>query len=317
LWQGGTLKLRIVSLFSGCGGSDLGAINAGHKIIWANDILPVAKQTYLDNIPNVKYECKDIREIKQFPNADMLIGCYPCQGYTQGGRRVENDERNYLYREFLRCLRTTSPKFFVAENVSGMQKLFGGKFLRNQIYAYRAAGYRVTWASLDAKAFGVPQDRKRIFICGIRSDLGLAYTFPDATHGEGKLPYVTLKEAIGDLYKTNPWPKGEFDDSKFHWYYLSRNRKRGWHDVSYTIVANWRHVPLHPMGEPMFFISNDKWGLPKGRHRRLSYTECARIQGFPDSFKFNYGRIEERFKLIGNAVPPLLFQRIVEAFPKI
>ncbi len=106
-------------------------------------------------------------------------------------------------------------------------------------------GYKVVWNILKAHHYGVPQERKRLIIVGIRNDFDLEYKFPEATHGEEKsLPYVTIGEALKGLPE---WPIGEFCDDPFHWYYLSRNRRRNWDEVSKTIVSNLRHIPLHPI----------------------------------------------------------------------
>ncbi len=307
------MPLKVISLFSGCGGFDFGVKLAGHKIIWANDIYPPAAKSYIANFPEVEFFRGDIDNVKNFPKADMAVGCYPCQGFSVGGNRKSFDERNYLYRQFLRCIKTIKPKFFIAENVNGMAVLYNGRFLKNQLKAYRAAGYAVKWEVLDAKDFGVPQDRKRIFIVGVKKSVDFQYTFPKPTHGPGLKNYVTLRDSIWDLPR---WPEGEFYDEGFPWYYLSRNRKRGWDEVSYCILANWRHVPLHPMGKPMVYVSEDKWILPKGsRHRRLSWKECARIQSFPDNFKVE-DSLEAKYWQIGNAVSPSVAKAVISPFPK-
>lgn len=307
------MPLKVISLFSGCGGFDLGVKLAGHNIIWANDIYAPAAKSYQQNFPEVEFACCNIEEIKHFPKAEMVVGCYPCQGFSVGGNRKSFDERNYLYRQFLRSIKAIKPKFFVAENVNGMAVLYGGKFLKEQLDAYKATGYIVKWKLLNAKDYGVPQDRKRIFIVGVKKGIGFQYEFPAPTHGPDFKKYRTLRDAIWDLPR---WPKGEFHNGDFPWYYLSRNRKRSWDEVSYCILANWRHVPLHPMGKPMIYISKDKWILPKeSRHRRLSWKECARIQSFPDDFKI-IGSLQSKYWQIGNAVPPLLARAIVSKFPK-
>lgn len=306
------MGLATISLFSGCGGFDLGVMMAGHEVIWANDISLNAADTYRKNFPNIEFIPKNVRMVKEFPDADLVVGCYPCQGFSMGGNRLKDDRRNMLYLEFLRCLRQVQPRFFVAENVGGMKKLYNGRFLHNQLKVYSEAGYKVKHKLLNAKHYGVPQERKRIFIVGVREDINFEYKFPEPTHGPGLGEYVTLRDAIGDL---PPWPEGEYYNGDFPWYYLSRNRKRGWEGVSYCIIANWRHVPLHPLGKPMRYIGPDKWELPKGRHRRLSYRECARLQTFPDWFEVT-GSLRSKYAQIGNAVPPLLARQIVRQLPQ-
>src|SRR5439155_18974076 len=117
----GTNKwIRAISLFSGCGGSDLALHELGFHIVWANDVWELACLTYRDNIPNATIDCGDIRDFRRFHSANLLVGCYPCQGFTQGGRRKATDSINYLYREFDRVLRNILPEAFVVENVNGM-----------------------------------------------------------------------------------------------------------------------------------------------------------------------------------------------------
>lgn len=302
-------KVRTISLFSGCGGSDLALQDLGYKVVWANDITKVACQTYADNLGPV-IECGDITNFERFPTADFLVGCYPCQGFTQGGRRTVDDSVNFLYQQFDRVLRNVGPKAFVVENVNGMAFGENRKLLENQLCRYRLAGYRVAWRVLDAQHFEVAQTRKRVFIVGIRSDLDFEYQFPEALNGPGtsKLPR-SQKEALSGFPE---WPEGSFNVEPFHWYYLSRRRRHEWDEPSPCIVGHWRHVPLHPMSPPLKRVHTDKWIFSrKGPARRLAYKECAALQGFPRSFVWKRGSVRERFQMIGNAVPPPLFKAVV------
>lgn len=306
-----TPRLTAVSLFSGCGGSDHALQKIGYRVLWANDIWQTACDTYTDNLTDPKIECGDIRDFREFPNADLQVGCYPCQGYTQGGKRKwKTDERNYLYREFDRVLRRVAPKAFVVENVNGMVFGENRELLTNQLTRYRTAGYRVTWSVLNAKDYGVPQNRRRVFLVGIRSDQKFEFQFPKPSHGPGTgRPYVGQLAAIGSL---PDWPKGQFNTEPFHWYYLSRKRRHSWGKPSPCIVGHWRHVPLHPSSPPLRRIDTDHWEFArKGRARRLSYLECAALQGFPRGWVWSRGTLRDRFQMIGNAVPPPLFSRVV------
>jgi DNA (cytosine-5)-methyltransferase 1 len=304
-------KPTAISLFSGCGGSDLALENLGYRVIWANDIWKTACETYRDNLRNRQVECGDIRDFHKFPESDLLVGCYPCQGYTQGGKRNwKGDQRNYLYREFDRVLRHVRPRAFVVENVNGM--VFGDNhdLLMNQIVRYRLAGYRVKWAVLNAKDYGVAQNRRRVFLVGIRSDHELEYEFPKPTHGPGTdKSYSSQLRAIGSLSR---WPEGEFNTEPFHWYYLSRRRRHPWGQPSPCIVGHWRHVPLHPSSPPLRRINTDHWEFTRdGKARRLSYSECAALQGFPRSWAWKRGNVRDRFQMVGNAVPPPLFKAVL------
>ncbi len=309
-----------VSLFTGCGGSDAGLIEAGFSILLANDILPYARQTYLANFPDTEYLLRDVRTITAFPKADLVVGCYPCQGFSQGGTRQPGRNVNLLYQEFDRALRLIKPKAFIVENVSGMTRADFSHLLRNQLVRFKLAGYRVAHEIIDARRFGVPQERSRLFFVGIRSDLGAAYCFPRPTHaldaGGAERCCPTIKDAIGDLPL---WPEGGYDKQPFHWYYLSRNRYRGWDERSRTIVANSRHTPLHPVSPKLVRISTDKWRFASdGQARRLSYQEAACLQGLPCNMKFpdTYG-LRMRYRVVGNAVPPPVFREVARALPDI
>ncbi len=285
----------------------------GYDVVWANDIWQTACDTYKENLRDPKINCGDIRDFTKFPSAEILVGCYPCQGYTQGGKRNwKTDERNYLYREFDRVLRAVLPKAFIVENVNGM--VFGDNWdlLGNQITRYRMAGYRVKWSVLNAKDYGVAQNRCRVFLVGVRSDQIFEYEFPKPTHGPGTdKKYVGQRNVIGQLPR---WPEGEFNAEPFHWYYLSRKRRYPWGQPSPCIVGHWRHVPMHPLSPPLRRIDTDHWEFTRsGRARRLSYRECAALQGFPSFWKWTSGGIRDRFQMIGNAVPPPLFAEVGSA----
>ena len=307
-------KPKVVSLFSGCGGSDFGLGQAGFDVVFANDILPYARDVYLANLPDADFQLKSVSDIENFPSADLLVGCYPCQGFSQGGARDPNRKINYLYREFDRALRQIKPKAFIVENVSGMRRADYKHLLNNQVTRFRMAGYRVKYEVLDARDFGVPQQRKRIFIVGIRSDMGEQYEFPKPSHQFDN--YRTIGDAIGDLPE---WPKGEFNDEKFHWYYMSRDRYRGWDECSKTIVASSRHTPLHPLSPRLIKKATDKWVFEDNRPaRRYSFRECSRLQGFPENMIFpDTARLADKYKVVGNAVPPPLFSAVASALPDI
>lgn len=301
-----------VSLFTGCGGSDFGLHQAGIKVEFANDILPYARDVYLANLPETDYQVRDVAEIDSFPKSDLLVGCYPCQGFSQGGARKADRKVNYLYRQFVRALKSIKPKAFVVENVSGMQRADFSHLLRAQITQFRLSGYRVSWKIMNSADYGTPQERKRILIVGVRSDIGETFQFPEPTHGPGReKEFVTIRDAISDLPE---WPEGEYWTEPFHWYYLSRNRRRDWGEVSKTIVSHPRHMPLHPISPKLTRIHTDKWVWSEDRPaRRFSYREAARLQGFPKDMIFpdtEKGALRERYRVVGNAVPPQLFNSI-------
>lgn len=308
---------RVVSLFSGCGGSDVGAIAAGFEVVMANDILAYAKDVYQANHPETEYQLGDVAKIKRFPSAELLIGCYPCQGFSQGGVRDPSRKINTLYLEFARALNAVRPKAFIVENVSGMVRANFRHLLEDQFKVFGEAGYNLSAAVLNAADYGVAQERRRIFIVGLRNDLGANYAFPRPTHGDGApLPRATIRQALADMPE---WPEGEFYAKEFHWYYLSRDRYRAWDDVSRTILANPRHMPLHPMSPPMVKHGHNDWRFAEeGRARRFSYRESARLQGFAKDLKFPdtpAGSLDMRYRVAGNAVPPPLFEAVARTLP--
>ncbi|MBR0372565.1 DNA (cytosine-5-)-methyltransferase [Candidatus Saccharibacteria bacterium] len=202
-------KYKVISLFSGAGGMDLGFIQAGFDIVWANDNFPEAIDTYRRNIGNhIVYG--DIRMIKSedIPdNVDVVIGGFPCQGFSIANtRRSMKDERNFLYKEMLRIIRDKKPKMFVAENVKGILSMEKGEVIKMIKRDFESLGYYVEAKLLNAAEYGVPQQRERVVIIGNR--LGKSVTYPKKTHylpdskDEDKKnlsPAVSCKEAIGWL----------------------------------------------------------------------------------------------------------------------
>ncbi|HDX9050071.1 TPA: DNA cytosine methyltransferase [Yersinia enterocolitica] len=308
----------VVSLFSGCGGSDAGVINAGFDVLMANDILPYARDVYLANHPETDYVLGSIANVTSFPKSDLLVGCYPCQGFSQGGVRKADRKINTLYLEFARALNDIKPKAFIVENVSGMVRKNFQHLLEDQIKVFTDAGYRVSVKVLNAAEYGVPQERKRIFIVGIRNDFGIEYSFPEPTHGiNSASPFVSIKDAIGHLPE---WPVGEFYDLAFHWYYMSRNRRQDWTQISKTIVANARHMPLHPISPPLEKVKADVWRFTEDKQaRRFSYREASLLQGFNNLVfpETQTASLNMKYTVVGNAVPPPLFEAVARAIPNI
>ncbi len=196
------MKYKIVSLFSGCGGLDLGFIQVGFDIVWANDFFKDAVETYQKNIGN-HIILGDIIKIpsSNIPNDfDILIGGFPCQGFSVANtKRSMDDKRNYLYKEMLRVIKDKNPKFFVAENVKGLISMQQGKIIELIIDDFRKLGYKVDYRILKASDYGVPQNRERVIIIGNR--LGVENVFPTITHGNNSnlINYVTVEDVIGHL----------------------------------------------------------------------------------------------------------------------
>ncbi|MBN8832740.1 MAG: DNA cytosine methyltransferase [Sphingobacteriales bacterium] len=312
--------MKVVSFFAGAGGLDLGFEKAGFDVVWANEYDKEIWETYEKNHKNTVLDRRSIVDIpsSDVPDCDGIIGGPPCQSWSEAGsKKGIADKRGQLFYEFMRILADKKPKFFLAENVSGMLLPAHKEALANIKQMFTDIGYDLSFQLLNVSDFGVPQDRKRVFFIGYRKDLGIKFQFPTATTPENK---ITLEKAIGDL-KDNVLPakEGNYTNGKdclvknheymiggFSSIFMSRNRVRSWDEVSFTIQAGGRHAPIHPQAPKMKFIEQNLREFVKGKenlYRRLSVRECARIQTFPDSFTFHYSSVVAGYKMIGNAVP--------------
>lgn len=322
--------MKVVSFFSGAGGLDLGFKKAGFDIIWANEFDKEIWSTYQFNHPETILDTRSIVDIPadDVPDCDGIIGGPPCQSWSEAGalKGIE-DKRGQLFFDFIRILEAKQPKFFLAENVSGMlfKRHDGALAHIKELFKDAGVGYDLSFTMLNAIDYEVPQDRKRVFFIGIRRDLDLSFDFPKPL--ETKL---TLQDAIGDLADsalpakekqyTNAdlcaLPNHEYMTGGFSSIYMSRNRVRGWDEPSFTIQAGGRHAPIHPQAPKMVKVEKDKQIFAKGfedLYRRLSVRECARIQTFPDDFIFKYEKVNSGYKMIGNAVPVNLAFHLAKA----
>lgn len=312
--------MRVVSFFAGAGGLDLGFQKAGFDVVWANEYDKEIWETYEKNHPNTILDKRSIVDIPsdEVPECDGIIGGPPCQSWSEAGamKGIE-DKRGQLFYDFIRILEAKQPKFFLAENVSGMLLGRHSHALENIKDLFRNAGigYELSFEMVNACDYNVPQDRKRVIFVGIRKDLGFKYQFKKPNFAK-----LTLHNAIYDL-RENVLPaiannktngsnclirNHEYMTGGFSTIFMSRNRVRMWDEQSFTIQAGGRHAPLHPQAPKMKFIEqNIRVFVPGQEHlyRRLSVRECARIQTFPDDFIFHYDTIAAGYKMIGNAVP--------------
>lgn len=329
-------KLTTVSLFSGCGGMDKGFIgdfsvfenmnkkyfsSNSYNIVWANDIDPGAVETYKSNIGK-HIEAVDISLIsnEEIPDCDIVIGGFPCQDFSIAGKQKGlRSERGNLYKQMIRVVQNKKPKAFVAENVKNLlnPKLWDSN--RNQPVIkticedFEKLGYVVQYKCLNAPDYGIPQNRKRVFIVGIRNDIKSKFFYPKPIH-----PQMTSKEAIDDLWgkesDTNIFNHNQVSLAKFR--PISQNGMQGNEMIpanapSHTMRAEHHmniqahYRTLHPENE-----TDDRsyW-------RRLTVREAARLQTFPDSFKF-IGSKSDCYKQVGNAVPPILGWYIAKALEK-
>ena len=312
--------MKIASFFAGAGGLDLGFKKAGFDIIWANEYDKEIWETYQFNHPETILDKRSLVNVDadDVPECDGIIGGPPCQSWSEAGSlRGIKDKRGQLFFDFIRILEAKQPKFFLAENVSGMLLGRHSEALENIKEMFRNAGigYELSFQMINAVDYNVPQDRKRVIFVGIRKDLGFTYQFQNPS-----FPKLTLQDTIWDLQKgvlpakgTNKTngnecviPNHEYMTGGFSTIFMSRNRVRSWDEPSFTIQAGGRHAPIHPQAPKMKFIEqNVRIFVPGQEHlyRRLSVRECARIQTFPDDFIFKYENIAAGYKMIGNAVP--------------
>lgn len=313
--------MNIISLFSGCGGLDLGFERAGYNVIVANEFDPTIWDTFEANHPNTKLIKGDIRKIKEsdFPDEiDGIIGGPPCQSWSEAGaQRGIDDLRGQLFYEYIRILKNKQPKFFLAENVSGMLLGRHAEAVKNIVAMFEDCGYNVSINLVNAKDYGVAQERKRVFYIGFRKDLQVNFNFPEGSTKDN-IKKITLRDIIWDLqfnavpadkknyHNSNAINNNEYYIGTYSPIFMSRNRVKSWDEQAFTVQASGRQCQIHPQAPKMKFIEQNRREFVKGKeelYRRMTIREIARIQGFPDDFKFIYDYVENAYKMIGNAVP--------------
>lgn len=307
--------MKVISLFSGCGGLDLGFIKAGFNVVWANEYDKTIWETYKRNHKDTKLDERSILNIpsSEIPYADGIIGWPPCQSWSEAwSMRGIEDKRWQLFFEFIRVLRDKKPKFFLAENVSWILAPRHNEAVKNIIKEFESCGYDVNLKLLNAHDYWVAQDRKRVFFVWFRKDLNVTYSFPKPIKIK-----KNLRDAIWDLPKPQPsrnnkvvldldLPNHEYMTGGFSTMYMSRNRVRSWEEPSFTIQAGWRHAPIHPDAPKMTLVWLNKRIFEPWKeqlYRRLSIRECLRVQTFPDNFILYYNSLIDGYKMVGNAVP--------------
>lgn len=292
-------KFSVVSMFSGCGGMDLGFHGGftifGHEydllpfeVIWANEHNKAACRTYRKNL-GVEIKCEDVwTAMNSIPEqADVLIGGFPCQDVSVNGKREGvNGKRTGLYKAMIEGIKRAQPRVFVAENVKGLLMKDGGASIRQVVSDFEELGYKVSYELLDAANFGVPQTRERVIIIGVsEKDRKIAHPKPVLT----KRSWVTARAALEDLELVEETPEINHIWSRANKSAEQGNRKLVADRPGYTIRAECH-------GNIQYHYS---------LKRRISMREAARIQSFPDSFIFD-AKLRETERQIGNAVPPVL-----------
>ncbi len=307
-------KLRVVSLFSGCGGMDLGFKgdftylgkfypNNGFDIVFANDIFNEACLTY-ENYFNHAPVCHDIKEYLDqgnvIPHCDVVIGGFPCQDFSMSGKRKGlSSERGQLYLQMKRVIEMTQPELFIAENVKGLTNLGNALDIIKKDFASIEPRYNITHHLLMAADYGVPQTRERVFIIGTRQDSKVSFHEPIPTHAadgsDDREQWVTSFDAINDLLEINGKLKTDipnhtqYSKAKNYGSHLQGNKPIKRDFPSPTIRAQHHgNIEFH-----------------YNEHRRLTVRECLRIQSFPDDFEL-IGSASKAYVQVGNAVPPLL-----------
>lgn len=317
--------LKLVSLFSGCGGMDLGFVQAGYDIVFANDIDSDAVATYRENIGEIIQ--KDIREIHEddIPDCDIIVGGFPCQPFSSAGnRKGVADERGTLFHETVRIINKIQPKVVLFENVRGILSIKnddGSKLIDEIERILDESGYNVNYKLLKASDYGVPQNRYRVIIVGLRKDLNKSFVFPKPIQSDN----LTLGSVLEGL---NPNLANHE-----HWRFSPQSQEI----IPYIKEGgSWKDIPYDKLPERMKRIRDNikKYKSPNfyrrysrdeicgtitaaatpencgiihpTEDRRFTVREIARIQSFPDDFVFVANSIAGKYKIIGNAVPPKL-----------
>lgn len=352
---------RVCSLFCGAGGTDLGFLGGfdhlgvrfnklNFEVVWANDIDPDAVATYKANQSNFlgihPVHAGDVRkvDVANVPDFDVLLAGFPCQPFSNAGnRKGVSDDRGTLFEEVRRFITSKTPMAFVLENVKGILsiKMPDGSFVVDEIVKQlseveTASGdkvrYRIASPTLvKANEVGVPQQRQRVFIIGIREDLGVTFDWQSVMKyaSQEAIAKTTLKHVLQDVKKC---PQG-----KEVWAFSPQSAKmiplikRSWKDIPYDELPERLKKIRDDMARyrsPNFYrrfsvdevngtitasAQPENCGIihPK-EDRRYSVREVARIQSFPDQFIFFGRSIAEKYKVIGNAVPPVLAHTIAQ-----
>jgi DNA (cytosine-5)-methyltransferase 1 len=289
--------MNIISLFAGAGGLDLGFKQAGFEISWAIDNDADAVKTYERNL-GAHAVLGDVLDVNfgELGKPDGIVGGFPCQGFSVAntGRKID-DSRNTLYLSFVRAVRELRPKFFLAENVKGILSLGKGDVFQHILSDFTAAGYVCKYALVNASHYGVPQNRQRVLILGIRDDL-----VEDDFEWPPKPTTAQNPPTIGNALDGLPDPDDSHDILN-HVYSQFKLKFNGY-------ISNRAVDPNKP--SPTITARGDHRGGAMIIHhpsntRRLTCREAAIVQGFPMHFEF-LGSMTSVYKQIGNAVPPPL-----------
>ena len=316
-------KYRVLSLFSGCGGLDLG-LEGGFtylgkqyaenpfEIVWANDINEKATRTQKLNFPSTEVVCGDIVQLLRNGVAmpddiDVVVGGFPCQDFSLAGkRRGLTVKRGQLYLSMAKVIEMKRPRVFLAENVKGLLSWENGLAIKTITEDFAKLGYEVDYRLLHTADFGVPQTRERVIIVGVRKDLGLRIEWAEPTHSDGGAnglkPWATLREAIGDI-----------EDEE---------RQKGLPNFGYSkakLIEGTQGNNITKADRPAPTMRAEHHGNIEFHYklpRRLSAREAARIQSFPDDFEF-VSSVTDTYRQVGNAVAPVFGWHLAQMLKRI
>ena len=306
-------RLRVASLFCGCGGTDIGLLgdftflgkyypSNNMKIVYANDIDDNACRLFEENF-GIKPDNRDIREVKseELPDFDILTGGFPCQSFSivaQNPKRLGiKDDRGKLFFEMCRILCEKQPLCFIAENVKGIMSANKKEAFPLIIDEFEKSGYTVTHSLLNAANYGVPQKRERVIIVGFRNDLGIKFEFPDVPITD-ESEYIPLEKVIDTVVAEK--------------YFFSERAVQGMMKNRETMNKGRAQditKPCNTVGSHLAKVSlnsTDPVLMVDGRYRRFTPREVARIQSFPEQFSL-IGTESAQYRALGNAIPPVMF----------
>lgn len=314
-------NLRAISLFSGCGGADLGFLGGfsylGEKYtktgvctIHASDINEKAVATY-----NMNFEHKAVVEdvgnlsFKRY-SADIVLGGFPCQPFsTVNPTKTPDKKDSQLFWQMANVIDQVKPRVFIAENVKGFYVLSGGKYFKMAKKAFEDLGYNVSSQLINASDFGVPQRRERLFMVGVQKKIKRIFSFPGPTHGENsrnKKSKVPLSAVIDSLIPSDSkyyFSKRAVEGVKRAKPNMKRALAQNLNSQCLTITSHLAKVSINSR-DPVLLVD-----AKRELYRRLTPREAARIQSFPDNFNFA-GSEGDAYRQIGNAVPPVVMWNV-------
>ena len=306
-------KLKVASLFCGCGGTDVGLLGdfeflGNHyasndlEIVYANDIDDNACNIFKENF-GIEPDNRDIREVTsdEIPEFDILTGGFPCQSFSiiaQNPKRLGvKDERGKLFFEMCRILREKQPKCFIAENVKGILTANKKSAFPMIIKEFEESGYDVSYSILNSANYGVPQKRERVIIVGFRKDLGIKFEFPDVIVSDEEAFTPLSKVIENEVDEKYFFSQRAVDGMMRKRASMNKGRAQDITKPCNTVGAHLAKVSLN---------STDPVLLVNERYRRFTPREVARIQSFPENFEL-VGSEAAQYRALGNAIPPVMF----------